>query len=60
MLKRITHLAVFPSSCIIGEINGEITTRKKELRDYAKMIENVCYTSPIKPTNVTEALKDEQ
>lgn len=33
------------------------TTWKKEIRDYAKMTANVCYTSQLEPIPVTEALK---
>ena len=32
-------------------------TCKKERLDYAKMINNVCYTFPIKRTSVIDALK---
>ncbi|TYK05238.1 F5J5.1 [Cucumis melo var. makuwa] len=36
-----------------------VTTRKKERRDYAKMVANVCYTSTMEPTIVTATLTDE-
>lgn len=32
---------------VCSEISGGITTRKKECRDYAKMIANMCFTSQI-------------
>ncbi|KAA0067010.1 putative mitochondrial protein [Cucumis melo var. makuwa] len=49
-----------PSSCIIEEISNGITTRKEERCDYAKMLANVCFTSTFEPTNITEALRDDQ
>ncbi|KAA0035772.1 flocculation protein FLO11-like [Cucumis melo var. makuwa] len=55
-----THIAKnHPSSSIIGNVYSGITTRKKERRDYAKMVANVCYTSTLEPTTVTVALTDE-
>ncbi|KAA0035173.1 putative mitochondrial protein [Cucumis melo var. makuwa] len=48
-----------PSSSIIGDLNTAITTSKKDRMDYAKLIANICYTSPTEPTSVNEALKDE-
>lgn len=50
----------YPFNSIIGEINSGITTRKKERRDYAKMITNVCYTFQFEPTSVGKPLKDEK
>ncbi|TYK07190.1 gag-pol polyprotein [Cucumis melo var. makuwa] len=37
----------------------EIITRKKERKDYAKMVSNVCYTSSLEPTTISAALSDE-
>ncbi|TYJ96616.1 putative mitochondrial protein [Cucumis melo var. makuwa] len=55
-----THIAKnHPSSSIIGDVHSGITTRKKEMRDYAKMVVNVCYTSTMEPTNVTTTLTNE-
>ena len=55
-----THIAKnHPSSSIIGDVHSGITTRKKERRNYAKMVANVCYTSTLEPTTVTVALTDE-
>lgn len=48
-----------PSSSIICEISGGITIRKKECRDYAKMIANMCFTSQMELVIVVEALKDD-
>lgn len=48
-----------PSSSIIGDVQSGITTRKKERRDYTKMVANVCYTSTMEPTTVTAELIDE-
>ena len=44
---------------VIGDINSGITMRKKNRLEYAKFIANVCFTSTIEPTSVTEALKGE-
>lgn len=49
-----------PFSSIIDDISSGITTRKKNRPDYPKMITNVCFTSIVEPTSVTETLKDEQ
>ncbi|XP_073304543.1 uncharacterized protein [Primulina huaijiensis] len=60
-----------PSSQIIGGIQGEVQTRKKEKVDYRKLVGLVCmstmysqvrfacFVSKIEPKNVEEALKDE-
>ncbi|XP_075489607.1 uncharacterized protein LOC142528441 [Primulina tabacum] len=60
-----------PSSQIIGSVQGEVQTRKKEKVDYRKMLGLVCmstmyshvrfscFVSQIEPKNVVEALKDE-
>ncbi|KAA0049580.1 putative copia-type pol polyprotein [Cucumis melo var. makuwa] len=54
-----THIAKnHPSSSIIGDVHSGIITRKKERRDYAKMVVNVCYKSTLEPTTVTAALTD--
>ncbi|KAL4032373.1 hypothetical protein IC575_005445 [Cucumis melo] len=54
-----THIAKnHPSSFIIGDIHSGIITRKKERKDYAKMVANVCYTSSLEPTTVSAALSD--
>lgn len=45
------------TSSIIGEIQSDVTTRKKKQLNYVKMILNICYTSPIEPTSVTNVLK---
>ncbi|KAA0059761.1 putative mitochondrial protein [Cucumis melo var. makuwa] len=59
-LMPLTHIAKHhPSSFIIGDVYSGIITRKKERRDYAKMVANVCYTSSLEPTTVTVALTDE-
>lgn len=49
-----------PTSNIIGEIRSGVTTPRKYLHDHAKMVANVCFTSVLKPINVTEALKNDQ
>ncbi|KAA0026274.1 putative mitochondrial protein [Cucumis melo var. makuwa] len=49
-----------PSNNIIGGLNSGVTIRKKNILAYAKMIVDVCFTSNIEPTNLSEALKDEQ
>ncbi|KAA0041516.1 gag-pol polyprotein [Cucumis melo var. makuwa] len=55
-----THIAKnHPSSFIIGDIHSGIITRKKERKDYAKMVANVCYTSSLEPTTISAALSDE-
>ncbi|XP_075473453.1 uncharacterized protein LOC142504481 [Primulina tabacum] len=60
-----------PSSQIIGNMRGDVQTRKKEKIDYRKMAELICmsstysqvrfacFISNIEPKNVDEALKDE-
>ncbi|XP_075494766.1 uncharacterized protein LOC142532333 [Primulina tabacum] len=60
-----------PSSQIIGEVYGDVQTRKKEKVDYRKMIGLVCMSSAFsqvthscfislnEPKNVNDALKDE-
>ena len=48
-----------PTSSIIGDLNTRITIRKKQKIDYAKLIANICHTSPIEFTTFNEALKDE-
>ncbi|KAA0045100.1 putative gag-pol polyprotein [Cucumis melo var. makuwa] len=55
-----THIAKnHPFSSIICDVHSGITTRKKERKDYAKMVANACYTSTMEPTTVTAALTDE-
>ncbi|KAA0047401.1 Receptor-like protein 12 [Cucumis melo var. makuwa] len=55
-----THIAKnHPSSFIIGDIHSGIITQKKQRKDYAKMVANVCYTSSLEPTTVFAALFDE-
>ncbi|KAA0058506.1 flocculation protein FLO11-like [Cucumis melo var. makuwa] len=55
-----THIAKnHPSSFIIGDVHSGIITRKKERKDYAKMVANVCYTSLLEPTTVSATLFDE-
>ncbi|KAA0032633.1 putative mitochondrial protein [Cucumis melo var. makuwa] len=59
-LMPLIHIAKnHPSNSIIGDVQSGVTTRKKEMRDYAKMVANVCYTSTVEPTIVTGALTDE-
>ncbi|TYK27289.1 putative mitochondrial protein [Cucumis melo var. makuwa] len=45
---------------VIGDINSGITIRKKNRLEYAKFMDNACFTPTIEPTSVTEALKGEQ
>ncbi|KAA0067423.1 Retrovirus-related Pol polyprotein from transposon TNT 1-94 [Cucumis melo var. makuwa] len=55
-----THIVKnLPSSSIIEDVYSGVTTRKKEMRDYAKMVANVCYTPTVKPTTVIVALIDD-
>ena len=55
-----THIAKnHPSSFIIRDIHSGIITRKKERKDYVKMVANVCYTSSLEPTMVSAVLSDE-
>ncbi|GAA0139877.1 hypothetical protein LIER_01338 [Lithospermum erythrorhizon] len=47
---------------IIGQLNGGITTRRKERVDNRRMsglFAETCFISKIEPANVSEALKDE-
>ena len=56
----LTHITKnHSSSSIIGDVHNGVITRKKERRDYAKMVVNVCYTSTVEPTTVTAALTGE-
>ncbi|KAL0560690.1 hypothetical protein IC582_001101 [Cucumis melo] len=48
-----------PSSFIIGDVHSGIITQKKERKDYAKMVANVCYTFSLEPTTVSAVLTDE-
>ncbi|TYK21888.1 hypothetical protein E5676_scaffold494G00240 [Cucumis melo var. makuwa] len=48
-----------PSSFIIEDVHSGIITRKKERKDYAKMVVNICYTSSLEPTTVSVALTNE-
>lgn len=48
-----------PTTCIISDLHNGITTRKKDCIEYAKLIANIYYTSPLEFVSVTEALKDE-
>lgn len=60
-LMSSTHVAKnHPPNAIIGDARSDITTQKKEQSDYAKMVANVCFTSTMEPTTVTDALKDDQ
>ncbi|KAA0038150.1 putative mitochondrial protein [Cucumis melo var. makuwa] len=54
-----TYSQNHPSSSIIGDVRSGITTRKKERKDYANMVANVCYTSTMKLMTVVAALTDE-
>ncbi|KAA0066271.1 gag-pol polyprotein [Cucumis melo var. makuwa] len=61
-MSNLCHLRIaknHPSSFIIGDVHNGIITRKKEKRDYAKMVANACYTATLEPTTVTVALIDE-
>ena len=44
---------------VIGIIDEGIRTRDKPRINYREMVRYVCYTSPIEPKNVKEALLDE-
>ena len=46
-------------SCIIGDVQSGVTTKKKDRIDYAKLIVNLCYASSIEPGSVLEALRNE-
>lgn len=60
-LMPSSHIAKnHPLSAIIGDVRSDITTWKKERRDYSKMVTNVCYTSSTEPNTVTDVLKDYQ
>ncbi|GAA0142524.1 hypothetical protein LIER_03405 [Lithospermum erythrorhizon] len=51
-----------PVANIIGEMDGLITTRRKDRVDYMKMaglFEETCFLSKIKPKDVKAALQDE-
>ncbi|KAA0047418.1 flocculation protein FLO11-like [Cucumis melo var. makuwa] len=49
-----------PVSNLIGEIDRGIITRKKTRQDYANMIAKVCFSSTIEPSNIREALQENQ
>ncbi|KAA0033149.1 gag-pol polyprotein [Cucumis melo var. makuwa] len=44
---------------IIGDVHSGIIIRKKERKDYAKMVANVCYTSSLESITVSVAVTDE-
>ncbi|KAA0048721.1 gag-pol polyprotein [Cucumis melo var. makuwa] len=48
-----------PFSFIIGDVHSGIITQKKERKDYAKMVANVCYTFSLEPTTISAVLTDE-